>query len=105
MIDSTLLKLMKKAVTWMLYGLSQLFSNRLGTWIAAAMSWLGLSWGSTSYILEPLFNQIESLFSDANGVALGWMGYLKIDIAITMILSAVAVRFSFQAARAFLQKS
>lgn len=104
MVDLNFLALAKKAITWLLHGLSTLFANRLGTWIAAAMSWMGLSWGSTSYVLNPLFGQIESLFGDANAVAMGWLGFLKVDIALTMILSAVAVRFSFQTMRTFLQK-
>ncbi len=105
MFDFNLISLFRKAATWILHGLSVLFANRAGTWVAAAMSWLGITFGSVTYLLDPLINQVQGILGDADSVAMGWLGYLKVDIAMTMILSAVTIRYGFNATKLFIKRA
>lgn len=91
--------------------LSWLFRNRIGQWVAAALVWLGLSWATKEFAVDPWINQLEaSMQPGAIGggnlaeAAVAWIGVLRFDDACTMIASAVVAKFAVGAAKAFLVK-
>ena len=91
-------------------GLSWLFRSRLGTWIAGALAWFGLSWATHEFAVQPwIDNMTDHTRSGLPGgewgsVLVAYMGIMKFDQACTMIASAVAAKFAIGAAKAFLVK-
>lgn len=88
----------------LLAALSRLISSQIGQWVAAAMVWLGLSWATQSAVVAPLIDQIQSVAQGTSGDALQWLGYLKFDVALSMLFSAVAAKYALMGARAVLVK-
>lgn len=90
--------------------LEWLFKTKLGQWIVAAFVFLGISFGTSKLVVQPSLDAIKALAnggvgsSDLAAITLQWMGVLKFDVAITMILSAVATKYGVQAGKLFLQK-
>lgn len=95
---------LRSAVGWLITAGSRLLSSRLGSWIAAAMVWLGISFAANEYAIEPILEELAGYMSAQSGVVLEWLGYLQVDQACTMILSAVATRYGMTSARVFLSK-
>lgn len=90
----------------LLKGLANLFQSKLGSWIAGAMVFLGIGFATQQAVIEPAIDQvqgyIQSAGSEAGAVAMQWFGFLNMDKAITMILSAYAARAAIRAAKVFL---
>lgn len=95
---------MPMLVGWLLSGLGWLFRSQLGQFVVAAMAWLGISWATSEFLVEPF---LEALEMHVQGIgsggeyaaaALAWFGVLRFDIACTMIASAVAIKYGVGAA-------
>lgn len=98
-----------KLVTAAINALRLLFGTRLGVWVAAALAWLGISFASYKVVLDPALDQVRSIAQTGGAGpyaadAIGWMGVLKFDQAITMLLGAYAAKHSVQAAKLFLAR-
>lgn len=95
----------------LLTGLGWLFRNRIGQWVTAALVWMGLSWATKEFAVDPWIDQLQDAATpgamgggDLAQVAVQWMGLLRFDDACTMIASAVVAKYATDAAKAFLVK-
>jgi hypothetical protein len=97
-------------VGWIITALMTVFKSRIGQIIIAALAWAGLTWGTQKVLVTPIVNSLWGYLDSLNSVAgqygapvLQGLGMLKIDIAMTMIVSAVATKAAMGAARTFMQ--
>lgn len=100
-------------LAWLLRGLNAILGNRLATWVAQVLGWLGLQVAFGTFAFGPLIAQIrgyaEGIETAGGGgeltaAALNWLGFLNFDKALTMILSAYVMAFAATSARAFLRR-
>jgi hypothetical protein len=76
---------------------SRFVGTRIGQWIVSAMLFFGIQWASNSFVIPNIEAQIASAVTDSRVIAL--LGYLQVDRAVTIILSAIAARQSVNALR------
>lgn len=70
--------------------LSRIFFSKAGAWIASAMVFLGLELVSYSVAVEPLRDAVTAkMLGIPEGIRV-WMGVLRLDQYVTIILSAYA---------------
>lgn len=95
-------------VSSLLSGLSWLFRNRLGQWIVGAMAWMGISWATHEFAIEPWLNLLNAKVGQVSGqwgaVAFQWLGVMRLDECATMLASAVAAKYGLEAGKVFLKK-
>lgn len=99
-------------VGWIVTALTVVFKNRIGQLILAGLVWAGLSYGATKIVVQPVIDQIW-LYLDGLGSAGGEfgafavaaLGILKIDVALTMIVSAVMIRVGVTAAKVHMTRA
>ena len=70
--------------------LSRIFFSKAGAWVAAAMVFLGLELISYSFAVEPLRDAVQSKMLGIPAGIRDWMGVLRLDQYVTIILSAYA---------------
>ena len=70
--------------------LSRLVFSRLGPWLAAAAVFLGLELATLGVALPSLRSAIEGQLGGLPADLMGWMGVLRVDVYITIVLSAYA---------------
>lgn len=78
----------------------QLAKTRLGMFLLAAMMWLGINFTTVKIIIEPALDVLTGYAQQAGtggATAIGmaaaqYMGIMKLDLAITMIVSAIISR-------------
>jgi hypothetical protein len=99
-------------IGFLIDGIIWMFRTRLGFFIASAMVWLGVSWGTTKLVVTPVVSALESYMapggigaSPIGAACVSWLGVLCFDKAITMICSAYVAKQSATAARLFLVKA
>lgn len=86
------------------------FKSRIGLFIASALAWAGLTYGTSKIVIQPTLDLIEAkLQGMGSGGDLGqaisaWMGVLQFDVAVTMIMSAYATKMAVGATKVFLAK-
>lgn len=85
--------------------MSRLVISRIGQWILTAMIFLGIKFTSQKLVVEPLISQIQSSVSGLGSYIVGWIAYLNVDIAITIILSAYASGYGTRAVMSHIGKS
>lgn len=73
--------------------LSRLMFSKLGQWIASAMTFLGLSFGTTKFGIGALRDYMQNALTGLPGQLVDWMGVLNLDVYCTIILSAYAAAF------------
>jgi len=98
-----------KLVAMLMNALRKLFGSRMGTWVAAAMAWLGLSFGSYKVAIEPTLDVMRGYMQSGAGgelgaVATAYMGVMKFDVAVSMLISYVVIKQGVSGAKVFLQK-
>jgi hypothetical protein len=101
---------MPVVVAWIVNALRILFLSRVGLWIASALAWLGINWGSVKLVIEPAANllkgYINGLGSGGGGefaaTAMQYAGLLNLDRAVTMIVSAYITKHAVMQGRLFL---
>lgn len=97
-------------IGWIVNAFRVLFASRLGAWVAGALAWLGLSFGVQKVAVEPAIEQLRGYMDSLGGSgelaadALAWAGVMNFDIAVTMLISAVAIRRGISAGRVFLKR-
>lgn len=106
---------MPAIVGWILSGVASavmwLFKNRIGQMITAILAWLGISLAAYEFGVEPFLDQLRDYAQGGMGggeyaaVALQWMGLMKFDVALTMILSAIAAKHAINAGKVFFRRA
>lgn len=80
-----------------------LVRNRIGVLIVSVISWLGITYGTQTFLIDPLKNQLLSYFTGAAAsgelgqAVVQWMGVLQFDKCVTMIFSAVVIKQTMKA--------
>lgn len=99
-------------VGWIISGLMVVFKNRIGQIILAALVWAGLSYGATTIVVQPVIDQIWAYLDSLDTVggqfgafAVAALGILKVDVALTMIVSAVLIRVGVSAAKVHMMRA
>lgn len=70
--------------------LSRIFFSKLGSWIAAALVFLGLELITYSVAVEPLRDAVTAKMLGIPEGIRAWMGVLRLDQYVTIVLSAYA---------------
>lgn len=70
--------------------LSRLIFSKAGAWIAAAAVFLGLELVTYSFAIEPLRDAALQAFNGLPAAITQWMGVLRLDQYVTIVLSAYA---------------
>lgn len=106
---------MPAIVGWIISGITSgilwLFKNRIGQMITAILAWLGVSLASYKFAVQPFIDQLQGYAQGGLGggqlgaIALQWAGLMKFDVAITMIISAVAAKHTINAGRVFFRRA
>lgn len=73
------------------WAISALASNA-GAIVVSAMTWIGLAWATSEYLLPELRGFVLEQVSGAPAVFVQYAGYVGADVAMSMLLSAAAVR-------------
>lgn len=95
-------------ISSLISGLAWLFRSQVGSWIVAAMAWLGIAWATHSFAVEPWLDNLRNNMQGGSpggewgSVLIAYAGLMKFDQACTMLASAVATKFAVGAARAVL---
>lgn len=94
----------------LLMGLRILLMAKLGAMVARVLLFFGITWATNEYALQPALDQIASYMNATpNGQfgawALGWAGVMNLDVAVSMLLSAMSAAWTIKQARVFLSKS
>lgn len=106
---------MPAIVGWIISGIASgvmwLFKNRIGQMITAILAWFGITLAAYEFGVEPFIDQLEAYAQVGAGggelaaVALQWMGLIKFDVALTMMISAVAAKHAINAGKVFFRRA
>lgn len=92
-------------------GIANMLRTRIGQFVALGIIWAGLSFGTNEVLVQPSLDMIEDHMTSGVGggdfgvAMLGWLGVMRLDEAVSMIVSAYAGRKIAQAGRVFLKRS
>lgn len=78
---------MPAVVAWILGGLAWALASAFGRIMTA----LGLAFVVNAFVMEPFVDTLQSQLGGLPSFAAGMLGWFKIDVAATIILSALAV--------------
>ncbi|HEL5042550.1 TPA: DUF2523 domain-containing protein [Stenotrophomonas maltophilia] len=101
---------MPMLISTLLTALAALFRSKWGPWVAEAMVWLGISWATNEFLVDPWITQMEQAMragapgGEWGALVVSYAGIMKFDVACTMIASAVTAKFAVGAAKTFLTK-
>lgn len=70
---------------------ARLLATRLGMWVTSALAFLGLSFATHSLVLEPFMQTVASGMGGVSGELAQWLGVLKMDRYVSIVLSAYGV--------------
>ncbi|MDR3443706.1 DUF2523 family protein [Dyella sp.] len=91
---------MPALVAWLL----GVLETRIGSIVISALLSLGLSFTTYKFSVGPIQSWIQTSVGGIPAVGIQVLGFLGVDKAITMVLSAVAARYAVQGARAALTR-
>lgn len=91
---------MPALVVWLL----GVLESRIGSIVISALLALGLSFTSYKFSVAPITSWIQGAVGGIPAMGIAVLGFLGVDKAITMILSAVASKYAVQGARAALTR-
>lgn len=98
---------------FLLPALLWLFKTKGGYIVMSILVWLGINWSSMTLVVDPLIDAIRNYAGASGGgigsgpwgeAAMAWAGVLRMDQAITMLLSAYTTKVTILNARLFLWK-
>lgn len=72
--------------------------------VVAVIAGLGLSLVSYKFAVQPFSQMIADYLGGAGAVMVNWLGFFGVDQFITIVLSAVAVKFAMGAVKVGLSK-
>ncbi len=78
-----------------------------GSFALGILAFFGLTWGVHRVIMTPSIGFIQNLMGGGPGgefgaTAIAWMGVLRFDVAVSMIVGALVARAAISAAKAAL---
>lgn len=91
---------MGKIIGWLLTALE----SRAGSIGVSLLASLGLGFTAYKFTIAPLRDFIASQAGGAPAMAIGILGFLGLDKAVTMILSAIASKYAISGARQILTR-
>lgn len=77
---------------------ARVFATKAGPIIAGALAWAGLGLASYEFAIEPLFGTLSGAWGGLPADIMAILGRAKIDVGITIVLSAIAARWSIGSA-------
>jgi hypothetical protein len=81
---------MLAALEMILAALSRLVATRAGQWLVQIMLFFGVQMVATHVVMGPVKAGLGAAFGGMPADVLAWMAYLRVDRALTIILSAYA---------------
>lgn len=100
----------RRIIAGIVTGFGHLLRSKLGFFILTAFAWLGINFGTMKLLVEPALDVLYGFAQGGGGggqfasVAIQWMGVMNFDRAITMIGSALTIKWSMNQGRLFLFK-
>lgn len=79
---------MPAIIAWLIVALK----GAVGQIIVSAMLWIGITWGAAEFVLPNIQQFVLDQVSGAPEVFVQYAGYVGADVAMTMMLSASAIR-------------
>lgn len=70
---------------------SRLIANRVGMWAVSLLGFLGLSWATHSVVMGPFMSQVSSGMGGVSGDIAAWLGVMKMDRYVSIVLSAYTI--------------
>lgn len=83
--------------------LARIAATRLGMWLLSALAFMGLAWTTQTVAIGPIMNQVSAHMGGVSGDLAQWMGVLRLDQYVSIVLSAYTtgnVKRAFLAKRA-----
>ncbi|WP_441610233.1 DUF2523 family protein [Dyella sp. 2RAB6] len=96
--------ILRKLAGLLLGGTEKMLSTRLGRWFAAAMAFLGISFGVTRGVRYVTDTIISDGLSQMPSQLIGWLSYLNFDAGVAVIMAAYAAVAGIKAATGGLLK-
>lgn len=88
-----------------------LLMAKLGAMIASILLFFGLVWGTNKFAIGPAFDFLQNHMASLSGVGgeygavmFAWLGVLRFDQAVTMVLSAYTAAWTIKSAKVFLMR-
>lgn len=91
---------MPAIIAWLLGALE----TRIGSIIISGLLTLGFSFTSYTFTVAPLRNYISQVAGGIPSMGLQVLGFLGVDAAITMLLSAVAAKYTINGVKSVLER-
>ena len=91
---------MPVVIAWLMSALE----STAGSIIISALLSLGFSVASYSFGVAPLKSMIANQLAGSGGYFLNILGWLRVDVAITMVLSAYAAKWATRSAVSLIKK-
>lgn len=89
----------------LLTGLAWLIRSQIAYWIASGMTALGLAFGTSTLVIEPVIDQVVASYTGLPADILAGLAYVGVPEALSIILSAVATRVGFDAGKLYLMRT
>lgn len=70
--------------------LSRLFASRAGQWVLQILLFFGIQFVSNKFVAGAIKPALAAAFGGVAADVLAWIGFLNVDTALTIILSAYA---------------
>ncbi|WP_266182161.1 DUF2523 family protein [Dyella humicola] len=70
--------------------LSRLIASRAGQWVLQILLFFGINFVSNKFAADPIKAGLARAFGGMTADVLGWVGFLQVDAALTIIISAYA---------------
>jgi hypothetical protein len=83
--------------------LGELLLTQIGAWAIQALIGVGVGLASYKLVISPVQDAIRDHLASA-GPIVGWIGFVGVDVGMTIILSAWAGRMAVGAARVHLSR-
>lgn len=70
---------------------SRVIATRIGQWLLSAMVFFGLAWTTQHVVMDTVMNQVASHMGGVSGDLAQWMGVMRLDSYVSIVLSAYTV--------------
>lgn len=71
--------------------IGRMAATRIGQWVLSALAFLGLAWTTQTVAIEPAISQVASSMGGVSGDLAQWMGVMRLDSYVSIVLSAFTV--------------
>lgn len=70
--------------------LSRMFGTKAGQWVLSILSFLGIYWASSEFVVGPFLDAVKNSLNGAPVELINTLAYIRIDQYVTIVLSAYA---------------